>query len=54
MSDAAATEATRVPYCYRVDVMSLKQGMASLKSKVDSLLTGVGLPIALGITDKYL
>ena len=54
VSDAPATEATRELDSYRVDVMPLKQDMASPKSKVDMLLVGVGLLIALRITDKFL
>ncbi len=54
VSDATATEATRELDSYRVDVMPLKQDMASPKSKVDMLLVGVGLLIALRITDKFL
>ena len=54
VSDATATEATRDLDSYRVDVMPLKQDMASPKSKVDMLLVGVSLLIALRITDKFL
>ena len=54
MSVATATEATRELDSYKVDVMSLKQDMASLKSKVEILLVGVGLLITLRITDKFL
>ena len=54
MTESTATDAARELDNYKLDVMSLKQDVAALKSKMDILLVGVGLLIALGIIDKFL
>ena len=46
-SDAAATEAAR-------EIDTYKQDVVALKTKVDILLVGVGILIALGVIDKFL
>ncbi|MDE0157928.1 MAG: hypothetical protein OXI88_16890 [Gammaproteobacteria bacterium] len=46
-SDTAATEAAR-------EIDSYKQDVVALKTKVDILLVGVGILIALGVIDKFL
>lgn len=54
VTEATATDAAQELDNYKLDVMSLKQDVAALKSKMDILLVGVGLLIALGIIDKFL
>lgn len=46
-SDATATEAAH-------EIDTYKQDVIALKTKVDILLAGVGILIALGVIDKFL
>ena len=46
-SDATATEAAH-------EIDNYKQDVVALKTKVDILLVGVGILIALGVIDKFL
>ena len=46
-SDATATEAAH-------EIDTYKQDVIALKTKVDILLVGIGILIALGVIDKFL
>ena len=54
VSETTATDAAEELDNYKVDVTSLRHDVTILKTKVDTLLIGVGLLIALGIFDKFL
>ena len=54
VSETTATDAAGELDNYKVDVTSLRHDVSILKTKVDTLLIGVGLLIALGIFDKFL
>lgn len=54
VSETSATNAAQELDSYKVDVTSMRHDVTILKTKVDTLLTGVGLLIALGVFDKFL
>ena len=54
VSETTATGAAEELDNYKVDVTSLRHDVTILKTKVDTLLIGVGLLITLGIFDKFL
>ncbi len=54
VSETTATNAAEEIDHYKVDVTSLRHDVTVLKAKVDMLLIGVGLLIALGVFDKLL
>ena len=54
VSESTATNAAGELDHYKVDVTSLRHDVTVLKAKVDILLVGMGLLIALGVFDKFL